>query len=55
MNIKKKTTLKKTGKNREEILMSMIASFKIEGINISLDKALQSLKKVEISLEKGIW
>jgi hypothetical protein len=52
MNIKKNGTIKKNEKRREEILKSMIASFKIEGINISLDKALQSLKKVEINLGK---
>jgi hypothetical protein len=37
---------------RQEILKSMIASFKIEGIDISAEKASATLKKVELSLEK---
>jgi hypothetical protein len=37
---------------REQILHSMIASFKIEGIHIPADKALATLRKVELNLEK---
>ena len=37
---------------REQILQSTMASFKIEGINIPIDSALATLKKVELSLEK---
>lgn len=42
------------GKNnkisREQIMQSALASFRMEGINISKDKALLALKKVELSL-----
>lgn len=38
---------------REQILQSMLASFKIEGINISPDLALATLKKVELNLGKS--
>ena len=49
--------LKKAHKNnkqqiRKEILDSMIASFKIEGVYISIENAIATLKKVEASLEK---
>ncbi|MBL0095579.1 MAG: hypothetical protein IPP46_03100 [Bacteroidetes bacterium] len=37
---------------RDEILQSLIASFRIEGIDISLSVAKETLKKVEISLGK---
>lgn len=37
---------------REQILQSMVASFKIEGITIPADLANATLKKIEISLEK---
>lgn len=37
---------------RKEILKSVIASFKIEGIIISQRNANEVLKKVELSLEK---
>ena len=37
---------------REEILISQLDSFKIEGIQISRVKAKSILKKVEISLGK---
>ena len=37
---------------RQQILDSMLASFKIEGINIPTDIALKTLKKIEISLGK---
>jgi hypothetical protein len=51
-----KSKPKKSPKNettlREQILQSMMASFKIEGINISKDSALATLKKVELSLGK---
>jgi hypothetical protein len=50
-----KSTSKKSKKGkslRSEILRSLIASFKIEGIDIPLTVAEQTLKKVELSLEK---
>ena len=50
-----KTTSKKSNQVtllREQILKSLIASFKIEGIDIPLSVAEQALKKVEINLEK---
>ncbi|GAA3988805.1 hypothetical protein [Mucilaginibacter dorajii] len=37
---------------REDILKSMVASFKIEGIHISDQKASAALKRVELSLGK---
>ena len=37
---------------REQIMQSALASFRIEGINISKEKALIALKKVELSLGK---
>jgi hypothetical protein len=37
---------------REQILQSMVASFKIEGINVPADQAAAILKKVEATLEK---
>jgi predicted nuclease with RNAse H fold len=37
---------------REQILKSLIASFKIEGIDIPLNVAEQTLKKVELNLGK---
>lgn len=47
---------KKSGKKnlalREEILRSMLHSFKIEGIYISESLAFASLKKVELNLGK---
>lgn len=51
-----KSTVKKTSKKdkslREQILKSMLASFKIEGIHIPADLAAATLKKVELSLGK---
>jgi len=50
-----KSNSKKTSKTtelREQILKSLIASFKIEGIEISNKFAEKSLKKVELKLEK---
>jgi hypothetical protein len=50
-----KKTIKKTDKVdslREQILKSLIASFKIEGIEIPLNVAEQTLKKVELNLGK---
>ena len=38
--------------SREEILRSVVASFRIEGINISEEQALATLKKVEANLGK---
>ena len=37
---------------REQILKSLVASFKIEGIDISSSVAEQALKQVELSLGK---
>lgn len=37
---------------RERIMQSLLASFRIEGINIPQEKALATLKKVVINLEK---
>ena len=45
-----KVKVKKT--SREQIMQSTIASFRIEGINISKEKALIALKKIELSLER---
>ncbi len=43
----------KTSKElRQEILDSMVASFKIEGINISNNIAISTLKKLEATLGK---
>ena len=50
-----KLTSKKTKKRhslREQILKSLMASFKIEGIDIPLSVAEQTLKKIELSLGK---
>ncbi|WP_252790801.1 hypothetical protein [Mucilaginibacter flavidus] len=52
MNKKSKSVVKDTALLREKILKSMVASFKIEGINISDSDAVASLKKVSLSLEK---
>ena len=46
----KKDTVKSS--TREQILRSAMASFRIEGINISTEQALATLKKVEANLEK---
>ena len=50
-----KTTSKKSKQGsllREQILKSLIASFKIEGIDIPQNVAEQALKKVELNLGK---
>ena len=50
-----KPTLKKSKKGqslREQILKSLMASFKIEGIDIPLNVAEQTLKKIELNLGK---
>ena len=50
-----KSNVKKSTKGqalRAEILKSLVASFKIEGIDISSRVAEQTLKKVEVSLGK---
>ena len=52
MNKKSTTSNKDTTVKREKILKSMIASFRIEGINISEADAAAALKKVSLSLEK---
>ena len=43
---------KKTSTLRQEILRSLLASFKIEGIDIPASIAEATLKKVELSLGK---
>ncbi len=46
---------KKATKNkslRAEILASMLASFRIEGIHIPMDQAEATLLKIELTLEK---
>jgi len=52
MKAKSKKSVKKGTSLREEILHSLLNSFKIEGINISETNAIASLKKVELSLGK---
>ncbi|KAF2511230.1 hypothetical protein [Flavobacterium foetidum] len=37
---------------RKQVLKSAVASFKIEGIDISKKEALNALKKVELNLGK---
>ncbi len=37
---------------REQILQSALASFRIEGIYISVEQALTTLKKIEANLRK---
>jgi hypothetical protein len=48
-NQKKKDDKRKL---REQIMQSALASFRIEGINISKETALIALKKVELNLGK---
>jgi hypothetical protein len=52
MNKKSKNSGKDKNSLREKILRSMVASFKIEGINISNEDAASALKRVSVSLEK---
>jgi len=52
VKIKVKKDTKSSRQIHEQILRSMIASFKMEGINISSDLAMATLKKVELTLEK---
>jgi hypothetical protein len=51
-----KSKLKKTSEElkttREKILLSMMASFKIEGIDIPKEAALDALRRIELSMEK---
>ena len=53
-----KSKLKKSPQNflslREQILASMLASFKIEGISIPAEAAIATLKKIELNLGKSI-
>ena len=53
MKSKPERTIKKNQFLREQILKSMIASFRIEGIEISSEKAAKILEKVEVSLERS--
>jgi hypothetical protein len=41
----------KTTELREQILKSLIASFKIEGIKISMKSARRALKKIENNID----
>ena len=52
--MKKKVATKNQDKalQRQQILQSMLASFKIEGIHIPADVAQATLKKIETNLEK---
>ena len=52
MKSKSKKSADSTKSLREQILKSMLASFKIEGINIPADLAISALDKVEINLGK---
>ena len=47
---KKKEEVKKS--LREQIMQNTLASFRIEGINISTENALTTLKKIELSLKR---
>lgn len=47
-----KVSKKDKASTREQILLSMLASFKIEGINIPTDLANATLKKIEVTLGK---
>jgi len=51
MNKKAKNLVKDKTSLRAQILKSMVASFKIEGIHISDDAAASSLKRISVSLE----
>lgn len=51
MKSKKDQKIRQQKVSREEIMKSMIASFKIEGIHI-YDKALDMLKQIEQRLKK---
>lgn len=48
----KKISKKEKSFVRAQILQSMVASFKIEGIYIPADLANATLKKIEVILEK---
>jgi hypothetical protein len=52
MKIKQDYKQKKASLLREQIMESMLASFKIEGISISRESAISALKRIEFSLEK---
>lgn len=52
MKIKQADKQKKADLLRIEIMESMLASFKIEGISIPHDLAVSTLKKIEFSLKK---
>ena len=54
MKVKQPKIKKHDGNLRKEILNSMLASFKIEGILIPLEKATKTLQKVELNLGKSI-
>jgi len=47
-----KNNIKDRASTREQIIQSMLASFKIEGINIPADLANATLKKIEVTLGK---
>ncbi|MDN3580448.1 hypothetical protein [Mucilaginibacter flavus] len=52
MKSKTSKTTKQNNSLREDILKSMVASFRIEGIHISDEKATAALKRVELNLGK---
>ena len=52
MKIKQDHKQKKTSLLREQIMESMLASFKIEGISIPHESATATLKKIEVILRK---
>ena len=52
MKIKAKKQLQNKADVREQVMRSMVASFKIEGISISAEKATKSLEKVSAKLGK---
>jgi hypothetical protein len=52
MKSKAKSPIKKIRPVREQILYSALASFRMEGIQISKQEAKKILKKIEISLGK---
>lgn len=52
MNKKSKNSGQDKTSLREKILKSMVASFKIEGINISEEAAASALKRIALNLEK---
>ena len=46
-------TMKTTPQQQQQMLLSLLASFRIEGIVISLDEAQRILERVLLKLEKA--